>query len=83
MGSMEIAETANDAKAMLRGVLDGIELMSIDERTKLMRWADGMRDVGLWGLPGVEVTIGIHNKCVLENRREDPRWRGADFYVAD
>ena len=57
--------------------------MSVVEREKLLRWADSKRDLGMWAVPGVEVMIGIHNKCVLENRREDPAWDGADFYVAD
>jgi hypothetical protein len=80
---MEFATTADDAKAMLCNVLDGIELMSIDERSKLIRWADGRSALGRWGVPGVKVMIGIHNKCVLENRKEDPRWKGADFIVVD
>ena len=78
---MDIAKTADEAKQMLRNVLDGIEMMSIEERSKLIRWADTMRDVEMWAVPGMEVMVGIHNKCVLENRTEDPSWDGADFYV--
>jgi hypothetical protein len=80
---MDIPSSADEAKAMLRCVLDGIELMSIDERTKLITWADNMRVLGMWAVPGMEVMVGIHNKCVLENRREHPRWKGAEFLVIE
>jgi hypothetical protein len=80
---MSLIRTADEAKEMLRGVLDGIEIMSVDERTKLIGWVDTMRNIGMWGIPGVEVMIGVHNKCVLENKNDVPGWDGADFYVAD
>jgi hypothetical protein len=51
---MDIPSSADEAKAMLRCVLDGIELMSIDERTKLITWADNMRVLGMWAVPGME-----------------------------
>ncbi len=63
---MDTVKTAEEARNLLRSVLDGIEQMSVVEREKLLRWADSKRDLGMWAVPGVEVMIGIHNKCVLE-----------------
>ena len=73
--------TAEDVKRQLRDALDGIELLNNVEREHLMDWVDSMRDIGMWGSPGSEVLIGIHNKCVLECRNADPTWDRAGFIV--
>ena len=66
--------TAEEIAKLLSEALDGIGLLDNDEREDLIRWADGRRSLGMWGLPGREVLIGIHNKCVLDCRMVDPAW---------
>ena len=60
----EVPVTAEEIAKLFSEALDGIELLDNDEREDLIRWADERRSLGFWGLPGREVLIGIHNKCV-------------------
>ena len=75
----ECAMTAEEIAKLLSEALDGVELLDNEEREDLIRWADGRRSLGMWGLPGREVLIGIHNKCVLDCRTADPTWNKAQF----
>ena len=74
--------TADEIKTHLRKALDGIEIAENAERELLIAWAAAMRSAGMWGLPGREVLVGVHNKCVLECGDVDPSWNKADF-IAD
>jgi hypothetical protein len=69
--------TAEEIAKLFSEALDGIELLDNDEREDLIRWADGRRSLGFWGLPGRDVLIGIHNKCVLDCQMVDPTWSKA------
>jgi len=76
-----VAMTVEQVKKHIRDALDGIELLSNAEREHLINWADQMAQIGMWGLPGVEIFRGIHNKCVLECRTIDSSWNKAGFAV--
>ncbi|MGF1619625.1 MAG: hypothetical protein ACFCUR_03305 [Rhodomicrobiaceae bacterium] len=73
--------TAEEVRNLICEALDGIELLNNPEREKLLDWCDRRANLGIWGLPGVEILRGIHNKCVLECREEDPEWNKAGFVV--
>lgn len=80
----DFPKTAKDITDHLRAVLDGIEFLDNNrEREEVLVWSDTMRKLGMWGIPGMQVMIGIHNKCVLECQTNDPNWDKFDFYVAD
>ncbi len=74
--------TADDIKTRIREALDGIEIADNVEREQVISWVAAMHKAAMWGVPGREVLVGVHNKCVLECCNADPSWNKADF-IAD
>jgi hypothetical protein len=72
------AVTPKDVQKMFRDALDGIELLDNTGCEEVIIWAKTMRDVGMWGVPGTEVMLGIHNKC----KSAEPGWQKHGFFVA-